>query len=351
MRSEQAGAQGQLVTDSDTELFRRLDRKELVPLARALSKVNNVASLWALACQWMVIAGCFAFVHYVDRWWAWPIAAVIIATRQHALFVLMHEASHYHLLSNRFWNEVVSDLFCAFPIIQTTEGFRRDHITHHRFTNTSKDPYWVSSRGHHSWHFPKSPLRAIGVFLGDCVGLFSAHLMKGFLPWTYPFRVMGKGLPAVSRAEHVRFFIYLAVLITLLVVTGGWLQWLVLWVYPSSTLMAAMFRLRGLGEHPLDAESKQDELRETRDIVAPWPESALLAPLNAGYHLTHHIFPSIPFNNLPAMHKELAKLGLFEKGVNYFDTYCGRGGLMSYLTREEPASAVQESAPASQPGV
>jgi fatty acid desaturase len=125
-----------VVDEADVQFARRVDRKALAAVTREMSQVSNVRALWALACQWLVIAAAFTAVVMVDRWWAWPIATLIIASRQHAMLALIHEAAHYHLLSNRAVGDVVSDLLCAFPLNMTTAGYRHEHMLHHRYVNT-----------------------------------------------------------------------------------------------------------------------------------------------------------------------------------------------------------------------
>lgn len=340
----------EVVDEADVQFARRVDRKALAAITREMSQVNNARALWALACQWLVIAASFAFVVGVDRWWAWPIAALLIASRQHALLALMHEAAHYHFLSSRPVGDVVSDLLCAFPLNMTTVGYRHEHMLHHRYVNTPRDPYWANQQVDTSWHFPRTPLRATLVFLGDALGLYAPNHLKVVLPWTYWGRLARRGQPEISAAEHVRYWLYVATLVTVLVTTGAWLHWLLLWVLPTTTVMMAFFRMRALGEHPVDAEPKGDETRETRDVTGTALENFFLAPLNVHYHLTHHAFPSVPFYNLPAMHRELEKTGLLEDGVNKFDTYLGSdNSIRQYITRAPEAPADVVAAAAVQP--
>lgn len=115
---------GEAGFETDARFVHRVDRKAVAALTRELSRVRNAVAVWAIARQWIVIAAAVAFVTGAGHWWAWPVAACVIATWQHALVVLMHEASHYHLLSNHRLNDVISDLFCAFPINITTRGYR-----------------------------------------------------------------------------------------------------------------------------------------------------------------------------------------------------------------------------------
>lgn len=328
--------------EADERFARKIDRKALAELTRELSKVSSGAALFALARQWIAIAAAVAFVVYVDKWWAWPIAAILIATRQHALLVLMHEASHFHLLSNRKLNDIISDLFCAFPSNVTTVGYRYQHAEHHRYVNTAQDPYWVIMQAQPAWHFPRTPLRAAAVFLGDCLGLYVPDHLKAFRPWTYLSRLAGKSQPKLTADEHVRYLLFMGTLITSLTLAGGWLYYLLLWVVPQSTVLMAIFRLRSLGEHPLEKDNTLTETRESRDVPGRLMERVLIGPLNINYHLTHHLFPSITFNNLPRMHARLEQEGIFQKGVNQFDVYLGHDGTLSvtgYITRAQPAPA------------
>ena len=78
--------------------------------------------------------------------WAWniPVVAVallLIGAVQHRFAGLGHEGAHWILLKNRFWNELVSDWFCMFPIFSTTAQYRHMHLGHHEYTNDwERDP-------------------------------------------------------------------------------------------------------------------------------------------------------------------------------------------------------------------
>ncbi|HZQ54199.1 MAG TPA: fatty acid desaturase [Bryobacteraceae bacterium] len=52
---------------------------------------------------------------------------LIVATRPHALLVLLHDASHFLLCRSNFWNELISDLFCGLPFGLTTQAYRTWH--------------------------------------------------------------------------------------------------------------------------------------------------------------------------------------------------------------------------------
>ncbi|MCG8419169.1 MAG: fatty acid desaturase family protein [Proteobacteria bacterium] len=280
----------------------------------------------------MIIAAAVAFAVYFPSFWAWLGAAVVIATRQHALLILMHEASHRHLFTSRPWSELVSDILCAFPMNITTLGYKHEHLAHHRHTNTPNDPYWVIARNDPAtWQFPKSWPGTVRVLVGDCIALHIPRHLAVVWPWTYPARLLGKALPRLSAAEHVRYWGYVAVAATALTLASGWIHYFVLWLLPSLTIMMALFRIRALAEHPY-TRAGADELLETRRVDGPLWQKFLFAPLNINYHLEHHLFPSVPYYNLPRLGAELQHRGVYRTGKNYFFRYLGtRDSAMAFL--------------------
>jgi fatty acid desaturase len=45
-----------------------------------------------------------------------------------------------------------------------------------------------------------------------------------------------------------------------------------------------------------------EELGSTRTVIPFFWERAIFAPHNVNFHLEHHLYPSVPFYNLPALH-------------------------------------------------
>lgn len=59
----------------------------------------------------------------------------------HRIALLGHEASHYLLLKNRKWNDILADLLCFFPLWSTLVSYRQKHTGHHLYPNEpGKDP-------------------------------------------------------------------------------------------------------------------------------------------------------------------------------------------------------------------
>src|SRR5262249_34675550 len=121
-----------------------------------------------------VVGGTIAFYYFLERrhlslLWAVPLtllAIVCVGAGQHRLATLTHEAAHYMLFKNRLLNELVSELFCMYPILGTTHSYRVQHLGHHQYPNDpERDSDWTQMRlsGHH-FQFPMTR----GQFLWHC---------------------------------------------------------------------------------------------------------------------------------------------------------------------------------------
>jgi fatty acid desaturase len=115
------------------------------------------------------------------------------------------------------------------------------------------------------------------------------------------------GLEFIPRAAHAEIVRSvrgtLAALIALasasLLLRTGVLLWY--WLLPLA-LGLPFLRLYLLAEHTGCSED-DDGLTNTRTTISTWPVRFLM--WNLPYHAEHHLFPSIPFHQLPAAHRQL----------------------------------------------
>jgi fatty acid desaturase len=111
---------------------------------RRLSMLTLGMGLLHVAFEWALT---FAAIFVCERFWhplLYVFTVVLIGARQYALLILMHAATHYRLLKNRRLNDVVADLFLAWPTLLGLRGFRCNHLAHHRFLNSARDPDLLS---------------------------------------------------------------------------------------------------------------------------------------------------------------------------------------------------------------
>lgn len=313
----------------------RFDRAAVIADVRRLSTVSNVHGALAIGAQWAVIVAAFAAAMLSGHWLVWVLAGVVIASRQQALGILMHDGAHYLLFTNRRVNDFVSDLCCAMPLGLSTTLYRATHFRHHRFPNTPGDPDWVLQQADHDWRFPKSRWEAAKLIALSVLGL---NLFKGYRalkqwsPGMNLFRPLSKDLPLTPRIVFVAGTILTYAVI---IATRTWWEAILLWVVPSVTLVNLFNRVRATSEHV--GTPGTHELNGTRTILPSWWERLLISPCGINYHIEHHVFPSVPARNLRKLHELLMRQADYRERAHITPSYWHprHGVLGELLTRRE----------------
>ena len=331
----------------DRANFSTVDRKALRSQIRALSRVNNGKAAMVIGAQWLVMAvatavfvglfaffsGTFSVAEGLGAMAGWQIAILsvvyfcaicVIASRQHALGIVMHDGSHFRVFSHRKWNDILTDLTCSFPILLSTSLYRHEHLDHHMHTSEDDDPYWVVMQADPDWHWPKPKSEAIKLFAADVLGLNIPKWGKTVAPWS-PLQQMFKplrGRGVMTLQERIMFVSFWATIAVLLTLTQTWLFFVLLWVVPLFTILNAFVRFRSVAEHL--ALQGEDELNKTRHVDATWIERLTISPLNINIHIAHHMFPSVPQYNLPELHRLLMTQPSYRDRAKIYGSYLNR---------------------------
>jgi len=105
-------------------------------------------------CHVLVDYLCVALLHGVaififEHWRNWgrpagvlfPVVAITVLLTGaiiHRIALIGHESSHYLLLRNRRWNEIMADLLCFFPLWGSLVNYRRKHTGHHSLSEPGR---------------------------------------------------------------------------------------------------------------------------------------------------------------------------------------------------------------------
>jgi fatty acid desaturase len=254
-------------------------------------EISAGQTFFAFAFDWACIAASFAFVHFYPSIPAFFVAQIIIATRQHALFLLMHEGTHGLLCKNKTLNEFISNAFAAWPVGVSTERYRRRHWLHHRHLNTDQDPDWARKKNIASWQMP---MRAFHFWKTTLPYLFG----KGFIEMLYALRALGlqnRDLPLA-----IPYYGSIAALLTL---TQAWTSFALLWLVPYFTILPFLHRYLYSAEHL--ALPWTHTLNSTRNVLCSAWENFFFSPHNGSFHLVHHSHPHVPWHKLKKAHAYL----------------------------------------------
>ena len=74
-----------------------------------------------------------------------------------------------------------------------------------------------------------------------------------------------------------------------------------MWLVPIAVFTVAFDLLRVFCEHSVENGSKDAGTEERMIMITSSPvERMLFSPMNMNHHVAHHVWPSVPYFNLPA---------------------------------------------------
>jgi fatty acid desaturase len=294
--------------------FRKALPREVV---QRLTRRSAWRATLAVVHDFAVIAAAIGLALY---FWPNPLAmlisVVLVGTRQHALFVIAHDAAHYLLYERRWLNDAVGR-FCA-----TVQGlsmctYRVIHRLHHNNLYGELDPDTALHGG-----YPRGRAYLVKKLLKDLSGMTAwktyAYFLGGAPALNTSTNVALRPLDDTSgklRAEARRdrntvIAVHLALLV-FFAWSGYLVQYLVLWILPLVTVVQAILRLRAIAEHGATTDFSSP-LTAARTNVAPAWLEWLIFPHQVNYHVEHHLYASVPHYNLPALHAEMVRRGLLD---------------------------------------
>ena len=253
-------------------------------------------------------------------------AVIIIGTRQHALFVIAHDAAHYLLFEDRRLNDWVGRA-CA-----TVQGlsmctYRVIHRLHHNNLYGELDPDTALHGG-----YPRGRAYLVKKLLKDLTGLTAWKTYTYFLGGApalntatnvalRPLDDTSPKLRAEARRDRDTVIGFHIALLAVMAATGYLVQYLILWILPLVTVVQAILRLRAIAEHGATADFSSP-LTAARTNLAPAWLRWILFPHNVGYHIEHHLYASVPMYNLPELHREMTSRGVLRNAevVGFPDT-------------------------------
>ncbi|MGD9647123.1 MAG: fatty acid desaturase family protein [Pirellulales bacterium] len=281
----------------------RYPRAAIMPEVRRLSQVSNWRSAWIIAVQWFWVLAAGTLAVQTGHWAAYLLAFLVIGSRQQALGILVHDATHYLLFTNRTVNDIVSDLFVGFPVNISTTLYRSTHFPHHRFTNTPDDPDFEYQVTDPDWQWPKTRWEAVKVLVKSMLILNIRSAVKVANRWAPGMNLFTPITPAYPLRARILFVTVTIAIYAVLIYTGLIWKALLLWMVPALTVVNLTNRMRAMAEHIVVPGTH--ELNTTRTVIPNFLERLFICPLGINYHIEHHVFPSVPCYHVPKLHKLL----------------------------------------------
>ncbi|MFQ4135518.1 fatty acid desaturase [Nodosilinea sp. PGN35] len=227
-------------------------------------------------------------------WLALP-ALVACGAGLALMFCAMHESCHRTAFANPRLNDAAAWLTGLLSFYNST-FYRRYHKWHHRYTQIpGKDPELEDPKptglADYLWQ-----LSGIPWWMGKlrCHGRVALGNLEGC------YYIAASGQAEVIRSVRLQLLAYVGVLAVSTLLGHPWFLF-TYWLLPLA-VGQPLLRFVLLAEHT-GCSNDDNPLINTRTTLTLWPLRWLM--WNMPYHAEHHLYPSIPFQALPAAHEQL----------------------------------------------
>lgn len=272
-------------------------------LRQDLRRINDVRNTLSVIGLWAWVAAMIGVAVWINNPFLY-LAVFILMGPIHARFaILMHEAAHKLLFSNKRINDWVGTWVIAYPALVPIQIYRRGHFAHHKHEFGPEEPdmaYYGGYRCDTRTLARRLVRDAVGISgWKNLLPLLKSVKVKAYRRISVPILGMQVGLWAVSW-----------------VATGRWWIYPAFWLAPWMTQWRVINRLRAIAEHG-GMEEGADRRVTTHNVRQSWLARFWIVPYNTGWHLAHHVDMGIPFRNLPKFYAELERAGYVTPGITY----------------------------------
>lgn len=269
-----------------------VERDELLAI---MTRRNNPATFHTILWLALTVAAGWWLVVTWFSWWTLPAAFVYGTLYGSASDARWHECGHRTAFRSRWANDVVYQI-ASFMDVREPVSWRWSHHRHHADTIiVGRDPEIAYQRPVRFWKI-----------VADMFGILStwAEFKK------YATNVVGRLTAAEAdyvpprEAARAIFWgrVHAALWLVTIAVSVVTMSFLPLMLVGLPSLYGRwLLVVFGTTQHAGLAEDVLDHRLNTRTVYMN-PVLRFLY-LNMNYHLEHHMFPSVPYHNLPRLHR------------------------------------------------
>lgn len=301
-------------TPTESPEFEELVSKDLRQIKQCLDRINcdkpallqtNVLrSLLHIAFDWSCLfAALWAVVLF--GWWATPVSLLVLGNRQRALGNVLHDCGHRNVSRRAQMNDLIARTLVAPLLFADFEHYRKTHLAHHmHLGHPQHDPDYMSSAGgnRNCWR-----------------ETFRINLLN---PRLWGSTLVGDFAKPLGAKKLLYIALWWAVLLVCIGFSAGWQTagvFLALWFAARATFFFLITLFREMCDH--FGRAPGGIFQYSRDITARSVLRYIVHPKNNGYHLTHHLLPTVPYYHLPAAHGVLLKLSIFQQNACICTSY------------------------------
>lgn len=269
-----------------------ISRREFVDLTKRQSpfRYARILLLWGIKVVLVFL------VAPRMPWFIWPILALVSIGVVEGLRNWSHESLHQRVFANqRIVNSLLTRFFLSLPIITPYITRLKMHLSHHRNLNLDSD------RERFAWQTVMNKKWLLKELL---LSLTGAKFIRGALS----AREADSNREGNQMLELALLLVYFFSVFLSLYLVGYLIEYIALWILPQIFISPVVKEVRSYAEH-----GGTGERPISRTTIAGFPERLFLYQVHFGYHFEHHVWPSIPENNLPRVHQLLKQRGFWDR--------------------------------------
>jgi fatty acid desaturase len=224
-----------------------------------------------------------------------------------SMVTFMHDATH-NTLFEKPWKNWVFGIVSMIPLMASFISFKEDHMEHHRYNRSPKDP--------DAFTMGKRSVLDFVAFYGYIVA--GALLSFVHFNFIYPIQRFNARKWAIHLFETLLKIACYWVLLAWAQKHGVLGKTLEVWLVPVY-IFAVFNSIRFIAEH-YETPWNQGQLVGSRTVTSNQLHSFFWNNIN--WHIGHHIYPTVPWYNLIKLH-DLMKPAIAAEGAIVEKSYTG----------------------------
>jgi fatty acid desaturase len=272
---------------------------------------NDQKLFYHTLVQWMfILLLIFLFAQTYQYTWS-SIFILLLAGRYHALGIILHDISHQNLAKSNVYRNLTVFL-TGYLLGSSAEAMAYHHIRHHQNSNTQLDPYFQINKNKRPTYiaalivFLHGPLFMLSWIVRSLITpivilnpTLKPHYARILLQHVKNTPIDLKELNTCLNKDLPICFFHIALLFL-----SYHFPFVFMVTYLPLLLTGIMCIWRLYSEHHYDLRDSthfQDIVRTTFDHHLNKLDSLFFAPLNIGFHKSHHLHPRAAFYQLPTI--------------------------------------------------
>lgn len=220
----------------------------------------------------------------------YPFGIIILAHLYITLALFGHEGTHFLLHPNRKVNTFVARYFCHFPFVISHSHYSYNHLRHHRFLGSEKDPDLIL----YKYSYPSVRAWLMSEFINIITlrsSLVFIQYFTGIPDW------VKNGFKLSYKHDYYPFFIFWILIVSVLSYFDIGKYFLLYWMCPVILAVPWINIFNNFQHFSLDPGQgfSSSNLIFKNKILQEF-----LFPLNLNFHHTHHSDTQIPYYELSA---------------------------------------------------